>query len=97
MTKRKFKKSRKEDRIDPFIRSQVGWKADREERLLVKLLDSGKREVPISELSSREVKLLPKLKKHSFIEVRKGRSVRLTELGATIARGAKKLYPEFWR
>ena len=85
----------KEDWIDPFIRSQVGWKADREARLLVKLLGAGG-DVPISKLSSGETKLLPKLKKQGYIEITAARKVRLTELGATIARGAKKMYPEFW-
>ena len=85
----------KEDPIDPFIRSLVGWKADREARLLVKLLGYGKRGAPASGLSPGEAKLLPKLRKSGMIDV-EGRLVRLTRLGATVARGARKMYPEFW-
>ena len=85
----------KEDPIDPFVRSQVGWRADAEARLLVKLLGAGG-EVPISKLSSGETKLLPKFKKRGYIEITANRRAQLTELGATIARGAKKMYPEFW-
>ena len=47
----------KEDPIDPFIRSLVGWKADREARLLVKLLGYGKRGAPASGLSPGEARL----------------------------------------
>jgi len=95
MTKQTSGKSK--DWVDPFIRSLVGWKADREERLLVRLLESKKRQVPISELSRGEVKLLPKLRKPGYIEITAGRYAKLTKLGATIARGTKKMYPEFWR
>jgi hypothetical protein len=86
----------KEDWIDPFVRSQVGWKADAEAKLLVKLLGAGG-EIPISKLSSGETKLLPKLEKAGHVEVDKGTmNVKLTVLGSTIARGAEKMYPEFW-
>jgi len=86
-----------EDWIDPFVRAQVGWKAGREERLLVKLLDAG-REVQISGLSRGEAKLLPKLERASHVRITgDGLKVGLTELGATVARGAKDMYPEFRR
>jgi len=86
-----------EDWIDPFVRAQVGWKAGREERLLVKLLDAG-REVQISGLSRGEAKLLPKLERASQVRITgDGLRVGLTTLGATIARGARNMYPEFQR
>jgi len=86
----------KEDWVDPFIRSLVGYRADPEARLLVHILDSGKREVPISRLTSSEIELLPKLEKLKRVTISRDLKIRLTKLGAILARGAKKLYPEFW-
>jgi len=85
----------KEDWVDPFVRSQVGWKADREERLLVRLLKTEKEGTPVSALTRSEARPLPKLEKLRRIKI-KAHRVGLTKLGETMARGAKKLYPEFW-
>ncbi|MDI6883585.1 MAG: hypothetical protein QMD00_00335 [Hadesarchaea archaeon] len=87
----------KQDWVDPHIRSLIGLRPDFEERFLIGLLDAGatsqKRGVPLSELTPGELKLLYGLKEHEWVEVSEGLRVHLTRLGATIARGAKKLYP----
>jgi hypothetical protein len=86
------------DPINPFVRAQVGYRPGPEERILVHLLDRRQREVPISELVPSEIELLSKLEKENQVEIIKdGLKVKLTELGATIARGAKKMYPEYWK
>jgi hypothetical protein len=96
------------DPINLFVREQVGYRPGPEERILVHLLDRSattprpagcrQREVPISELVPSEIELLSKLEKENQVEIIKdGLKVKLTELGATIARGAKKMYPEYWK
>lgn len=84
------------DWVDPFVRSLVGARPDPEGQVLVHILESGKPETPISELTASEIELLPRLEKMGQVEVTKDLRVKLTRLGATIARGTKKLYPEFW-
>lgn len=86
----------KQDWVDPFIRSLVGHRPDPEGRLLVHILDSGKSDITISQLTPSEIELLPRLEKLNEVELTKDLRVKLTKLGATLARGTKKLYPEFW-
>jgi hypothetical protein len=83
------------DPIDPFVRSQVGYRADPEERLLVHMPNRGGK-TQISALSPGEISLLPKLAREGHVEIDGNLRVKLTELGRAVARGAKKMYPEFW-
>jgi hypothetical protein len=82
-----------QDWVDPYIRSLVGTRPNPEDRLLVYLLDA-RRDVCISELAPGEVSMLPGLRELGRIDIIEGLNVRLTETGKTVARGAKKLFPD---
>lgn len=86
-----------QDWVDPHIRSLVGTRPSFDERFLMELLDanatSRKNGMLLSELTPGELKLLYELKEREWVEISRELKVYLTELGATIASGAKKLYP----
>lgn len=82
-----------QDWVDPHIRSLVGTRPNPDDRLLVYLLDA-RRDVCVSELAPGEVGMLPGLKKLGWIDIVGDLNVRLTEIGKSVARGAKKLFPD---
>jgi hypothetical protein len=86
----------RQDWLDPYIRGLVGSKPDVDDRLLIELLDvnatSPKTSMPLSELTPAELKLLQQMKEKGWVAVTDDLRVHLTKLGATIAKGAKKIY-----
>jgi len=86
----------RQDWLDPYIRGLVGSKPDVDDRLLIGLLDANatlpKTGTPLSELTPAELKLLQQMKEKGWVAVTDDLRVHLTKLGATIAKGAKKIY-----
>jgi hypothetical protein len=86
----------RQDWLDPYIRGLVGSKPDLDSRLLMELLDakatSPEKGAPLSELAPAELELLKQIKEKKWVSVTDDLRVHLTKLGATIARGAKKIY-----
>jgi len=85
-----------EDEIDPFIRQMVGYTPDVESLLFVKLLEkkaiSPEKAFPISKLDKIEIELLNDLIQKEQIKITDQMAVYLTEMGRTVAEGAKRLY-----
>ena len=86
----------KQDWIDPYIRTLIGNEQPSESMLRVKLLDldavSKKNALHISELNKNELKLISTLLDKEHIILTKDLKLFLTNLGSTLAKGAKKVY-----
>jgi len=91
-----IQKTGKQDWMDPYVRTLVGYTPDVDDMLMIKLIDANatapKKALPISELNQTEIKLLPKMKEHDRIKVTDDLKIYLTKLGMKIAEGAKKMY-----
>ena len=86
----------KQDWIDPHIRGLIGEKPSLESLIRTKLLDLGatsiKKAVHISEFNKNELKQLSKLLDKEHIVIEDDLKIYLTDLGTTLAKGAKKIY-----
>lgn len=91
-----IQKTGKQDWMNSYIRSLVGYNPDVDDMLMIKPIDadatSPKKALPISELNQTEIKLLPKIKEQERIIITENLKVYLTKLGMKIAEGAKKMY-----
>ncbi len=86
----------KQDWVDSYIRTLIGYKPDVDDLVMIKLLDAdataARKALPISELNQTEIKLLPRLRNQERIMVTQDLKIYLTKLGIKIAEGAKKIY-----
>lgn len=86
----------RQDWMDPYIRSLVGYQSSSGLSLELKLLAQGStsphKALPMGDLAPHEVKELASLREAGHIELTSDLRVYLTDLGADIARGARKIY-----
>lgn len=82
--------------IDPFVRNLVGYVPNHKERFLLKLLNqeasSKESAVELSDLAPGEIEIAKELKEQGHVKETEDMKLYLSELGETVAEGARKMY-----
>jgi len=96
--KKKWKKKLRlgEDWVDPLVREVIGDEPSPSDLLYMKLLDkdatSPGKALSLDELSSQEIQIIRKAKEMEHVIVTEDLKVYLSELGKTLAKGARRAY-----
>lgn len=85
-----------EDWVDPLVREVIGDEPNPNDLLYMKLLDIGAtspgKTLSLDELSSQEIQIIRKAKEMEHVIVTEDLRLYLSELGKTLAKGAKRAY-----
>ena len=85
-----------EDWVDPLVREVIGDEPNPNDLLYMKLLDkdatSPGKALSLDELSSQEIQIIRKAKEMEHIIFTEDLGLYLSELGKTLAKGAKRVY-----